>query len=40
MTDDIHSSDDGEQRPNDTQHAVETCKHAMDALETGRQDSA
>jgi hypothetical protein len=26
MTDDIHSSDDGEQRPNDTQHALETCR--------------
>ncbi|WP_272913457.1 hypothetical protein [Halococcus sediminicola] len=40
MTDDIHSFDDGEQRPNDTQHAVETCKHATDALDPAPQDSA
>ena len=39
MTDAIHHPD-GPDTPDDHQRAVETCKHATDALETGPQDSA
>jgi hypothetical protein len=35
MTDDIHHPADVETRPDDHQHAVEACEHALDALENG-----
>ena len=32
MTDGTHHYDDAETHPDDHQHAVEACEHALDAL--------